>query len=254
LVTENGTWIQLCGRLVVRLKGVRREDELPGRQGRLLFAYLAVNRSRPMGRHELVEALWPAGGPATAESSLSSLLSKLRRVLGHTLIPGRAEIELVLPADAWIDLEAAPEGLHRAESAIARSDWAGAWGPSHVALHIAARGFLPGFEEPWVEEQRRELEDIRVRALECLAASGLGLGEADLAATDRSARALIKAAPLRESGYRFLMQAHAERGNVAEALVVYDGLRVRLREELGTGPSAVTRELHRELLAGSSRT
>ena len=207
-----------------------------------------------MSRSELVAALWPASVPATADSSLSPLLSKLRRALGQTSIQGKAEIELVLPADAWIDLEAAAEGLHRAESAIARSDWAGAWGPSHVALHVATRGFLPGFEEPWVEDERRTLEDIRVQALECLAASGLGLGGAEVAAAYRSARSLIEAAPLRESGYRFLMQAHAEHGNVAEAVVVYEGLRVRLREELGISPSAMTMQLHGQLLAGGSRT
>jgi len=39
--------VQLCGRLVVELDGERVEDKLPGRQGRVLFAYLATNRLRP---------------------------------------------------------------------------------------------------------------------------------------------------------------------------------------------------------------
>jgi len=45
------------------------------------------------------------------------------------------------------------------------------------------------------------------------------------------------------------MSALAAEGNQAEALVVYDGLRRLLREELGTAPSAPTQELHRRLLA-----
>ena len=38
------------------------EDELPGRKGRLAFAYLVANRDRPVGRDELIGALWPEEG------------------------------------------------------------------------------------------------------------------------------------------------------------------------------------------------
>jgi DNA-binding SARP family transcriptional activator len=44
------------------------------------------------------------------------------------------------------------------------------------------------------------------------------------------------------------MEALAARGNTAEALLVYDGLRHRLRDELGAAPSAPTQSLHRALL------
>ncbi|HXH96561.1 MAG TPA: BTAD domain-containing putative transcriptional regulator, partial [Gaiellaceae bacterium] len=60
--------------------------------------------------------------------------------------------------------------------------------------------------------------------------------------------ALVELAPLRESGYRLLMEALAADGNAAEALAVYDTLRVRLREELGTAPAPVTQNLYRALL------
>ena len=54
--------------------------------------------------------------------------------------------------------------------------------------------------------------------------------------------------PYRESGYRYLMEALAARGNAAEALRVYESLRVLLTEELGTAPSRATQEAHRALL------
>src|SRR5207253_9763311 len=47
--------VQLCGRFVVELDGRRIEDELPGRQGRLAFAYLVCARNRSVTRDELVE-------------------------------------------------------------------------------------------------------------------------------------------------------------------------------------------------------
>jgi SARP family transcriptional regulator, regulator of embCAB operon len=124
------------------------EAKLPGRQGRLLFAYLAATRSRRSTRSELVAALWPQGAPDAAESSLASLLSKLRRVLGAYLLGGKSELRLALPADARIDLEAAGVAVHRAESAVALGSWAQAWAPSRTALYVANRGFLPGFEGP----------------------------------------------------------------------------------------------------------
>ena len=244
------TRVQLCGRLAVEICGERLEASLPGRQGRLLFAYLVCNRHRPTGRPELMDALWPQGAPAAAEVALSSLLSKLRAVLSAGVILGKGEIGLLLPGEAWVDLEAAPEAIHRAESAIATEDWSAAWGPSRVALHIATRAFLAGYEAPWIDERRQQLEGIRLRALECTAASGLGLGGPELAATERSARALIMAAPFRESGYRLLMEALDRQGNIAEALVVYDELRCLLRDELGVAPGESTQQVYKRLLKG----
>lgn len=248
LASESGTRIQLCGRLVVELGGKRLESALPGRQGRLLFVYLAANRARPLGRDELADALWPANPPEAAEASLSAVLSKLRRVLGAETLAGKSELRLVLPPDAWIDLEAASVGVHRAESAVALGEWTRAWAPARTALYVANRGFLPGEDSPWIEERRRRLEDVRLRALECIAAAGLAMGGTELAAAERSAHTLVELAPFRESGYRYLMEALAARDNAAEALRVYDRLRRLLREELGVAPGAAAQELHRRLL------
>ncbi len=242
------TRLQLCGRLVARIEGNRIEASLPGRQGRLLFVYLVVNRHRSVRREEVLDAIWPDQPPDKADAGLSALLSKLRRVVGPERLPPRGEIRLVLPADAFVDLEAASEAIHRAEAAVRRERWAEAWGPARVALHTALRGFLPGDETAWVEAERLRLEEIALRAHECVAAAGLGLGGSELDSTKRSARALVAAAPLRESGYRYLMRALREEGNVAEALAVFEELRVLLRDELGASPGPQTQELHRELL------
>lgn len=240
--------IQLCGHTAVVLDGRRIEDELPGRQGRVLFTFLAVNRLRASSRGELVEALWPHQLPARSDGALSALLSKLRRALGPDLVEGRSELRLVLPAGTVVDLETAGEAIHRAESAIRRGAWAAAWGPARVALHTANRGFLPGVDAPWADDVRRHLADMRLRAHECVARSGLGLGGAELDSALRSGRSLVELAPLRESGYRLLMQALEAEGNTAEALAVYDGPRTLLREELGTAPGQPTQELYKTLL------
>ena len=97
-----------------------------------------------------------------------------------------------------------------------------AWGPALlVALFVAERDFLPGEDAPWIDEIRHQLTVLRLRALECYAATELGIGGTELAGAVRAGRQLVRLAPLRESGYRYLMQALAAQDNLAEALSVY---------------------------------
>jgi SARP family transcriptional regulator, regulator of embCAB operon len=140
--------IQLCGRFAVDLDGSRIENTLPGRRGRVLFAYLVLNRGQALPRVELLMAGWGEDAPAEASNALSVLLSKLRHRLGAGHLRGRTAIELLLPQATFIDVEAALEGAHRAESAIAEGRWAQAWGPAGIAYHVATRPFLSGLEPP----------------------------------------------------------------------------------------------------------
>jgi DNA-binding SARP family transcriptional activator len=99
--------IWLCGPLRVELDGRRVEALLPARQGRLLFAYLVLRRRRPVGRDELVEALWPREAPVDPHAALNTLVARLRAALGVSTIGGRGELSLALGLDPWIDVETA---------------------------------------------------------------------------------------------------------------------------------------------------
>lgn len=240
------TRIQLCGPLVARVAGERVDGRLPGRQGRLLFAHLVLGRRTVATREALVDLLWGEAPPEAADAALSALLSKLRRIVP---VEGRSEVRLDLPPDTWVDVEAASAAVHRAESCAAREDWALAWGPARVAQHVSERCFLPGDGGLWVSARRRGLEALRIRALELAGLAAMHIGGGELATAERTAGRLVELAPLRESGTRLLMEVHTARGNRAEALLAYEALRVRLRDELGVGPSAATVEAHRRLLA-----
>ena len=246
--------IQLCGRFVVDVDGSRIEDTLPGRRGRVLFAYLVLNRGQALPRDELLVAGWGEDAPAEASNALSVLLSKLRHNLGAGHLRGRTAIELLLPQATFVDVEAALEGAHRAESSIAEGRWAQAWGPAGIAYHVATRPFLTGLEAPWIEQWRRRLEEVRLRGLECFAAARLGLGGPTLPQAEECGRRLIALAPYRESGHVILMEALEQRGNVAEALLVYDRLRVQLRDELGIAPSESVQGVYRRLLGDAPST
>src|SRR4051795_12471885 len=243
------TRIELCGRLLVEIDGEGVQAALPGRQGRLLFAYLVLNRDRPVRRDELVDALWSENGqPESADALLRPPLSRLRKALGPGRLEGRTELTLVLPPDAWVDWEVAHAALAGTRDALAKGDQRAAWEAANEAAGIASAGLLPGLEADWIDDRRRELADLRVEALEAAAVAGAALGGAHLAGAERAARAAVEAAPFRESARGALMEVLRAGGNVAEALRVYEDLRVVLRDELGATPGARVMALHERLL------
>jgi class 3 adenylate cyclase/DNA-binding SARP family transcriptional activator len=239
------TRVSLCGPLVVQIDGQRADHALRGRQA-LLFAYLALHRDRPVRRDELVAALWGDSPPAAPDAALRTLLARVRAAVGPGVIEGTSELRLELPDGARVDIESA----RRAVEVAADSEPRAAIEAARAALAIADRKLLPGHEADWIDEHRRDLESVRLAALEHLARAGLELGGPELAAAERAARSVIEAEPYRESGYALLMEAHAAKGNVAEGLRVYDLLRVLLRDELGVSPAAPLRELNERLLTG----
>lgn len=240
--------IHLCGTISVQLDGRRLERRLPGRQGVLLLAFLVLNRHRPLERDAVMEALWPLSRPASAGVSFRSLLSKMRGALGRDVLPGRERIQLVLPAGAWIDVEVADEAIHRAETAVASEQWGEAWGAARVAALVPERGFLIGYDLPWVDERRRELERVLERAERCIVACGLALAGRELEPAERMSRRLVERRPLDESAVIQHMRVLAARGDTSAALGAFEGLRRRLRDELGVSPGGDIRALHLSLL------
>jgi DNA-binding SARP family transcriptional activator len=239
--------VQLCGRLVIEADGERVETQLPGRQGRLLFGYLVVNDDRAVTRDELVMAGWGDGPPSEGDV-LSPLLSKLRKVVGADRLQGRSEIRFVGGEDLFVDARAAQESLHRAEYEIQQGNWTGAWTPAHNAYHIAKRRFMLGLEAPWIDDWRRRMDDICVRGLYLFARAGLGLGGTALPHSESAARTMLDMAPFNETGYRVLMEVLDGQGNRAGALLIYDRLRLLLRDELGIDPSPEVQEVYERLL------
>jgi DNA-binding SARP family transcriptional activator len=224
--------------------------ELPGRQGRLLFAYLAVHRDRACPRGELIDVLWPEDPPAAADTALSALLSKLRRVLGDGVLEGRSELRAVFPGDVWIDVEHGAAAARRAEAARQDGDWATAIDAARDVLAALAGEFLPDCDGPWLHEQRGAADSLRIRAYEVLADASIRSGE--LGEAVGAARAAIALAPFRETAYRLLMEAHEAAGNPAEGLRAFEQLRRLLREELGTAPGAEAMALHERMLHGGA--
>jgi YVTN family beta-propeller protein len=245
----------VTGRVAVETDAaVIDEAHLGGRQGRLVFAYLVAERSRAVPRDELAEALWGETPPVTRDKALTVIASKLRTALVDAGLDGRGLLtaafgcyRLDLPEGTWVDLFAAASGAKDAEDALAAGDLERARAAAGSAESLARRPFLPGEEGTWVDEQRRELADLRERALDVLTHACLQSGATREAA--KWAEELVALSPFREAGYRRLMEAHAAAGNRAEALQVYEQCRRLLADELGAYPSPETESIYRALLA-----
>ena len=199
-------WLKvfLMGRVALETDGVVIDEaQLGGRQGRLLFTYLVAERSRPVPRDELAEALWGETPPATRDKALTVIASKLRGALADAGLDGRELLtaafgcyRLDLPGGTWVDLFAAADDAREAEGALAAGELDRARAADESAESLARRPFLPGEDGAWVEQKRRDLADVRERALSMLADACLQSGAAREAA--KWTEELIALSPFRE--------------------------------------------------------
>ena len=246
--------VSLAGRVAAESGGVALDElQFPGRQGRLLFACLVVAQGKQVTRGELADVLWQDDPPATWESALRLLVSKLRKVLAGGPDGDRAEMvstdggyRLELPPGTWVDVFAAESAARDAQDRLAAGAPDDAIAAAILAESLLREPFMATEDGNWVRAKRRECEGVRVRALNTLADASLQSGRAE--ASVQWAEQAVEVEPFRDSGYRRLMAAHAAAGNRAEALQVYDRCRRLLAEELGAYPSPETEAAYRRLL------
>ncbi len=227
---------------------VVRPADLAGRQGRLVFALLAWRHLSPVPRGEVAGVLWPADPPGSWETTLSAVVSNLRKGLGSGVGIEHAVgcYRLEVPPDVWIDVEAAYGAVHEAEGAIRKGEMGPVYAWSGVATAITRRAFLAGEDGAWVDARRRELAALRIRALEAAIEFCVWNGERGPAT--RYAESLIEMDPLRESSYRRLMSAAAAAGDRSAAARAYERCRTVLADELGIFPHPDTEALYDDIL------
>lgn len=244
--------VGLLGRLVIDVDGKQADDARLGDLGRKAFAYLVLERERPVPRDELADVLWGEDLPATWTAALRGALSRVRSNLADAglvdpdvLRSSGGCYQIQLPADAVVDVEQVEQALQSAQQVLA-VDPRQARQAAAEAAALAARQFLPGAGGEWVERRQAALAAVHVRALEVLAEAASADG--DCGAAVAAAEAAIALSPLRESAHALLMAAHARAGNRAAALRAYETLRRVLADELGVSPSPETYDLYVRLL------
>ena len=243
--------VRLLGRLGIE-HGQRWLDgsALPGRQGRLVLAYLALcHYSVP--RHELADIVWPDALTAAWERDLSAVVSKVRAALdsvdlGSLLHGALGCYELQLPPTFRVDVEDAVRFVEDAESAWRVGNRDVALPAAATAANLARRPFLPAERGLWIERRRDDLRATLLRALDLLAQGLTGGPYMDGAL--RYAKEAVALDPYRETSYVQLMRLHMSQGNRAEALRAYEQCRAILAHDLGVTPSSQTEAVYREVL------
>jgi DNA-binding SARP family transcriptional activator len=241
------TRIDVCGHLAITQHGRPLNEGSVRLQGRMLLAFLALHRERPVSREELFLAIWGAETGEDHRAALNSLLSKARRALGADAVPNRGPRSVQLSPDIAVDYHEAFEHLETAREALRQAAPDEVETAARQALELADRGVLQGETAEWLEQPRRRLDEAASSARECLAEAALLAGGPQVQVAVDRARELVAAEPYRESAHALLMRALDAQGNSAEALSVFEALRQRLRE-MGATPNPTLRALHQRLL------
>jgi DNA-binding SARP family transcriptional activator len=199
-------------------------DDLP-RGVQRLVAHLCLC-PRPT-RTATAGQLWPDFSEDHAHGSLRSALWRLNKAA-----PGLVEASgnaLRLTADVRVDVREFNDWAQRATAPPGGAD--------DVAVPDAALlgDLLPGWYDDWVLLERERLRQLRMQALEAVAARLAFLGRHCEAL--EAAYAAVRADPLRESAHRTVVRVHLAQGNLAEALRAYDLFRTMVQDELGVPPT-----------------
>ena len=228
------TWrLHLLGR--PRLEAQAGDRIVPLRpKDAALLAVVAL--SGPIKADRLAALLWPNATARQAETSLRQRLFRLRRETASTVVATGALLQL------------APElGLDLADTLAAIGEDAQA-GQDEL-LGDLAFDELPDLAE-WLRAEREKWRGQRDGALAAAAAACEKNGA--LAKGLAYALRLVVADPLAEHAQRRLMRLHYLRGDPASAIAAFERFEQRLKDELGTRPSAETIELMSTIERGAA--
>jgi DNA-binding SARP family transcriptional activator len=263
MVSSGGKSVAASGRPGLRfevlgpLRVVRGDAALPlgPVQRRVVLAVLLLQRNRPIGRQQLIDAVWGKAQPSHAVNLVQRHVSGLRMML-EPQRSARSSSELLswtgtgylfrAPAGS-LDLEVFENRLAAARAARAGGDLAKAARELHTALQLWRGQICDGLSCPLLDVQRERLTERHISALEDRIDLDLNLGTHQEVIAEL--RHLIAEHPLRERLRGLLMSALYRSGRQADALAAYQDARKLLREELGVEPAVALQRLQRQILA-----
>ncbi|WP_345638073.1 ATP-binding protein [Rugosimonospora acidiphila] len=228
------------------------------RQQAYLLALLLLRAGHSVSSSELIDLVWGETVPASALNILQKYVGTVRRLVepnlparapgsylhrtdtGYRFDDGRVQLDLtefrrlLRLARAAVDTDRLDEAADTYEKALSR--WRGSVGDGLPITNAAS---------PLFASVNRELRDACVEAAQVVVPRGRA---------ERILQPLRLAAwlaPFDEIMQSTLMTALDAWGLQAEALSVFDTVRLRLTEELGIGPGLALREAHRRVLRGA---
>lgn len=219
-----GTRVQLLGEF--GLENAGSEVVLPPCTQRLM-AFLALQG--PAHRGYVSGMLWPDVPESRALASLRTVVWRVNRVRSGLVTTDGAGLSLA--SEVSVDSreqEAFTTRLLREHVEDAK------WIDDHLHL-LWCCDLLPGWYDDWVVHERERLSQLRLHALEYLAA--FMTHRDDLALALQLAFEAVRVEPLRETANARLIEVYLAEGNVADAVHRFETFRSLLQRELGLEPS-----------------
>ncbi|GAA1981988.1 BTAD domain-containing putative transcriptional regulator [Amycolatopsis minnesotensis] len=223
----------------------------PARQ-RAVLAVLASRANHVVTRAEVIDAVWGSAAPASAEGSVHTYVSGLRRCLdpdrsrwsaGAVLLSEGAGYLLNVATSDVVEFD---EHRRAAERLAAEGDHAGAVAAFDAALALWQGEAYSGIPGPYAESERTRLAGQRVDVFEHRAASMLELGRTTEVIAELTT--VVQRHPLRESLWETILLALYRGGRRTEALETFQRARQVLLAELGTEPGEALRRVHERIL------
>jgi SARP family transcriptional regulator, regulator of embCAB operon len=201
---------------------------LPSGSQRLL-ALLAL-RDRSVTRLMVAGTLWPDSTEQHASASLRSALTRLRGEARRAV--DVADLDLNLASGVVVDIRESKRFAHRLLEPNAPH-----LAPDETATAVASLSadLLPDWYEDWVLIETAEWRQLRLHALEAMAANLAAEGR--WAEAISAAQAAIRGEPLRETSHAALIRVFLAEGNQTEALGQFQRYRTLLNDELNLEPT-----------------
>ncbi|MGW0733190.1 AfsR/SARP family transcriptional regulator [Streptomyces sp. NPDC002851] len=229
-----------------------REATIGPARRQAVLAALVLRRGRLVSHEQLIDGVWGDRPPPTGRRVLPSYVYALRRALD---VPSTGQDRSVIRGGPGGYRFAAPVRLDTTRLAelsadtgelLEAGDASGALAAAEQGLRLFRGEPLAGLPGPYALGERQRLlierRSLQHQRLECLLRLGRGSEVlAELASPEA-------AHPLDEPVQALRIRALYGTGRQGEALAAYEGLRRRLREELGAAPSAALRDLHAAVL------
>ncbi|TCB93397.1 tetratricopeptide repeat protein [Micromonospora zingiberis] len=239
-----------------RVRLWRGTTELPTGppQRRAVLGLLALAEGQPVGRDELVDALWPTDAPSSGTNVIQTHVKHLRQVLepgrptraASHLLPSVGTGYRLAPDPITIDVLRFRRLVAEARTARGDDDQTRVWQVTGEVLRL----WQPPLADVPVLAGHPRTASLTAEAQLVLswrvdAAIRAGRAEEVLALVHERA----ESRPLDEQAQAQLMRCFVALGRRADAFAVFDLTRKRLAAELGVDPGSVLTDAHQDLLA-----
>ena len=241
--------------LKVRLLGgynVKWDDKpvvITSRPAQSLFAHLILTAGTYHRREKLAGLLWPDSSEENARDYLRHGLWRLRKAVENKSNEGdnhsyilADDISVAFNADAPYFLDVAI--IEKVDVDRATTDGL------MEALSLYEGELLPGFYDEWAILEREHLQAVFEKKMECLVYR-LQTEARWLEDLDWCER-WISLGQTPEAAYRFLMMAHAARGDMSKVVTTFERCTKSL-SEFGVEPSEQTQILYKNLKSGKEK-